>query len=174
MSQSLQTSLLWDGCAARRGEIASVVLAMTGDGLVIEVDAPFHDDPAPGAAIGPSWKLWEHEVVEVFVAAATAPVYVEVELGPHGHHLVLRLEGIRKDVARCLPLDFSATIDGMRWRGRAVVPAGWLPPGAPSSWRVNATAIHGRGDARRFLTAARLMAPAPDFHRPDEFLASRL
>ncbi len=174
MSQSLQTSLLWDGSAARPAEIAAVTLVIERDGLVIDVDAPFHDDPPPLAPPGPTWQLWDHEVVEVFVAAADAPIYIEVELSPHGHHLVLRFEGIRKDVARCLPLVFSAAVDGARWRGRALVPTGWLPPGAPASWRVNACAIHGRAAERRYLTAARLTASTPDFHRPEEFLGLRL
>ncbi|MSQ02524.1 MAG: hypothetical protein EXR71_11660 [Myxococcales bacterium] len=174
MSQRLQTGLVWDGTPARPEEVVTVFLTVTGEGLVIDVDAPFHDDPAPAAPIGPTWKLWEHEVVEVFVAAGMAPEYVEVELSPHGHHLVLRLVGIRNDVGRCLPLIFSATIEGARWRGRAVVPADCLPPGAPGAWRVNANAIHGCDPERRYLTAARLTAPTPDFHRPEEFLPSRL
>jgi hypothetical protein len=94
--------------------------------------------------------------------------YLELELSPHGHHLVLRLEGIRRPVEQGLTLDYSAVIDrdSGRWQGIAIVPLEWLPA-APR--RVNAFAIHGVGASRRFLAWSPLPGEEPDFHQPHRF-----
>jgi hypothetical protein len=36
--------------------------------------------------------------------------YIEIELGPHGHHLVLLLDGVRNAVAKLLPIKYNAAI----------------------------------------------------------------
>ena len=36
--------------------------------------------------------------------------YVEIELGPHGHHIVLLLDGERNAVAKLLPIQYDAVI----------------------------------------------------------------
>lgn len=167
---TLRTTLTWDGQEAPEAEVATVTLTLTTDGLRVGVEAPFHGDAPPAAPPGPTPRLWEHEAVELFLGEAAAPNYLEVELGPHGHHLVLRLRGVRQPVEQALPLPYRAERLGGRWRGEAVVPAAWLPAGAPETWRANATAVHGPPEARRHLSAARLRAAQPDFHRPDEWL----
>jgi len=160
----------WDGSSATTGESARIRLGRHRGGLVIEVEAPFHGDPPPPARPGPTDRLWEFEVVELFVAESAPPEgaveYTEIELSPHGHHLVLRFLGVRNVVDRALPLSFRAQVDGSRWSGRAVVPANYLPP---EPWRANAYAIHGQGSGRRFLAAYPLPGPKPDFHRPLDF-----
>ena len=180
---TLRTRLTWDGERADDREIATVDLHMQDAELRISVRAAYHADPEPESAPGPTWELWQHEVVEVFIASAAeiSPVqYTELELGPHGHHLLLRLSGLRNPVERELPVRFlrEITVDpasGMAvWTGSARIGEHLLPPGPPSSWRINVTACHGPANARRYLTAARLSAPQPDFHRPDEWLPSRL
>ena len=158
----------WDGQAALPGEIATVRLTADGAGLVLSVDAPFHRDPPPDAPPGPTWKLWEHEVVELFLVGRGDPVpYLEVELGPHGHHLVLRLDGIREITASTLPLAVDTHRDGDRWTARAALPPALLPPGVHpgATIAVNAAAIHGVGSARRYLSSAPLPGDQPDFHR---------
>jgi hypothetical protein len=40
------------------------------EGLSINVICPFFDDPPPQGEPGPTDKLWEHEVAEVFLLAA--------------------------------------------------------------------------------------------------------
>ncbi|MFT4980019.1 MAG: hypothetical protein ACI8S6_005931, partial [Myxococcota bacterium] len=86
--------------------------------LTLTVSAPLHNDPPPRAPVGPCWGLWEHEVVELFLLGDDER-YLEVELGPHGHHLVLQLHGVRAVTARERPLDYTARIDGARWSGTA-------------------------------------------------------
>jgi len=178
--RSLTIDRLWDGRPAASGEEVRWQVAAVGDGeredLWLRVEAPFHDDPPPTEPPGPTPRLWQHEVVELFVAgpgAADDVEYLEVELGPHGHHLVLRLHGVRRVVESELSLEFRARIDrapitGARWTGEAHLPAAWLPP---RPWRLNAYTIHGVGRQRRHLAMQPVPGAAPDFHRPECFVA---
>jgi hypothetical protein len=89
----------WDGEPAAPSECAELALSRTEDTLIVRVDAPFHDDPAPPGSPGPTDLLWDYEVVELFLLAQPDH-YLEIELGPHGHHLVLELRGRRQPVRR--------------------------------------------------------------------------
>lgn len=165
----------WDGAPIAPDERATVRLELAGDVLLVRVDAPFHGDPPPPGPPGPTPRLWEHEVVELFVAgpagADGAVPYLEVELSPHGHYLGLRLEGVRRVVEQGLPFDVAAEIAGGRWRAEARVPRVWLPP---PPWRAAAFVMHGAGPGRRHLASVPLPGPRPDFHRPDRFPPLRL
>jgi hypothetical protein len=158
----------WDGQSARPDEVVRLRLRRRGRGIEVDVEAPFHGDTPPPALPGPTDRLWEFEVVELFVAGGDGepPRYLEVELSPHGHHLVLRFLGVRNAVDRALQLAFTAERKDGRWTGRAVVPAHYLPP---EPWRANAFAIHGTGSGRRFLAAHPLPGAGPDFHQPGRF-----
>jgi hypothetical protein len=164
----------WNGEPARPGEAAVVRLTVAADGLRVAVEAPFHGDPPPPGPAGPCPGLWEHEVVEVFLVSASAgpePEYTEVELSPHGHHLVLRLLGVRRPVATGLPLAFTVRRAEGRWHGEAELPSAYLPPGP---LRGNAYAIHGEGPARRYLAHAPTGGDRPDFHRLEAFVSLAL
>lgn len=170
----------WDGRPLPAGEQASVQLAAAPDAgrLRLLVEAPFHGDPPPPSPCGPTPRLWEHEVVELFVAGPGADAevpYLEIELSPHGHHLVLRFAGVRRVVESALPLDYRAAVDAggasPRWRGEATVPRTWLPP---PPHRANAYRAHGAGAHRRHLAAAPVPGAAADFHRPSVFPAVTL
>ncbi|MCB9780822.1 MAG: hypothetical protein H6742_19795 [Alphaproteobacteria bacterium] len=155
----------WDGRDADPGEHASVVVKLRDDGLLVQIDAPFHGDPPPPGPAGPTWALWEHEVVELFVLGADDR-YLELELSPHGHHLGLQLHGVRTITERLLPLQPDTRLHAGRWTSTLLVPLALLPP-SPS--HANAYAIHGSGDARRYLAHAPVPGPAPDFHRLQHF-----
>lgn len=166
---TLRVDRLWSGQPLAPEHHAELRLATTGDDLLLSVDAPFHGDPPPPGPAGSTPGLWEHEVVELFVAGVglADPVeYLEVELSPHGHHLVLRLAGVRRVVEAGLPLDFRATIDADRWRGEARLPRSWLPP---PPHRAAAFALHGTGGRRRYLSSLPLPGDTPDFHQPHRF-----
>ncbi len=166
MSLRLHIQREWSGASV--GPEEAVLLTLEDDGeLVLTVEAPFHGDPPPPGAPGPTWGLWEHEVVELFVLGP-GERYTEIELGPHGHHLVLQLEGVRRPVPRELALEYEAEIEGDRWRGLARVPRALLPEGPH---RVNAYAIHGQGEARRYLAFEPVPGDRPDFHRLERFVA---
>lgn len=169
MLATLSIERTWDGGPADVSEHVRVTLHRVAGGLALDVDAPYHGDPPPPAKPGPCDRLWEHEVVELFLAgdgARDRVAYTEVELSPHGHYLVLRLLGVRNAVDFGLPLAVRAEIAGARWRGRAVVPLAYLPAG---NLRANAYAAHGRGAGRRYLAAHAVPGPQPDFHQPERF-----
>ena len=155
----------WDGRPVGQSESVELELQLGEKGLRIEVDAPFHNDPAPLAPPGPTPGLWEHEVVEFFISGP-GDRYTEVELGPLGHHLLLLLDGPRNPIGQALPLDYECRVEGRRWYGLARLPWDLLPPGPH---RINACAIHGVGVSRRYLSWCRLPGSAPDFHQPGYF-----
>ncbi len=173
MAQERQIEIrhLWNGQEARPDEHVSLALSVVQSRLVIEVDAPLHADaPPPSHPPGPTPRLWEHEVVELFVADG-GERYLEIELGPFGHHLVLRLDGVRNVVEERLPLAYSTSRagrdDAVRWSGSASLPLSLLPV-APA--RFNAFAVHGEGSERRYLAHQPTRGSRPDFHRLQAFV----
>lgn len=162
---SIRIERSWDGLHSRRdGPVLS--LHFGASELELTLDAPYHADPPPPAPPGSCPRLWEHEVVELFLLGH-AERYLELELGPHGHYLVLRLAGVRQVREQGLPLPhYRAHIHGARWSARAHVPLAWLPP----SWsRFNAYAIDGQGQHRRYWAHFPVPGPHPDFHRLHSF-----
>ena len=157
---SLRVARTFDG--EQLGADERVLLRLSGlpESLLLEIDAPFHDDPAPSAPPGSTPGLWEFEVVEVFLCGP-AERYTEIEVGPHGHYLALRLSGVRRPIAQGLPLEVETAITAGRWRGRVQIPRDILPMGPH---RINGYAIHGRGESRRYLAAFPTGGPVPDFH----------
>ena len=161
----LEISQTWDGKPTAKADTIRLKLGVSGTDLTIDVDAPFYDDPRPSGPPGPTDGLWNYEVVEIFIAGV-GPEYLEIELGPHGHHLVLQLADIRTPQATLLPIEFEAEVQGSRWRGHAKVPHRLLPTGPH---RLNATAIHGPATARHYLSVCPLPGPSADFHQPEQF-----
>jgi len=160
---ALTLDTMWNGAPAPPSHAIDVVLLDGGQQLVVQVDAPFHGDPPPGSPPGPLWGLWNFEVVEVFISGFGEPEpYLELEIGPHGHHLAIQLRGERSVLASCLPVDLQAEIRGDRWRATARIDRRFLPP---PPHRLNVTAIHGVGEARRYLSWAPLPGERPDFHQ---------
>lgn len=183
----------WDGQPVASDERVSLRFWFTEAEVQVFVDAPFFDDPAPDHAPGPTPGLWNHEVVEVFFLGSEER-YLEVELGPHGHHLVLALQGVRQVVAEQLPLAFSATLEAtgetaVGGQGQAADDAAddaagaakgdgaegqprrwWGTARFPCAWlppewsHLNAYAIHGTGATRRYLAWRPAGGEHPDFH----------
>lgn len=54
--------------------------------------------------------LWDFEVVEAFFLCSKTEQYLEIELGPHGHHLVLFLSGRKNIIEKCLPIKWDVKI----------------------------------------------------------------
>ncbi len=155
----------WDGRRIPAEAAVWLDVSVHQDDLIIRVDAPFHDDPPPATAPGSTEALWTYEVVELFLLGA-ASHYIEIELGPHGHYLVLQLEGVRQIAHRYLSITYTTERQGKRWRGDARLPLTYLPAGVN---RANAYAIHGSGDRRQYLAAYPAIGDKPDFHRLDTF-----
>lgn len=151
----------WDGRALAPDEHTTVCARWFDDRLRVSVDAPFYGDSPPVGPVGPTDRLWEHEVVELFLVGREQR-YLELEFGPHGHYLALELHGVRQVVRSAWRLPaFDAVIHGDRWTGEASVMLSDLP--SPVT-HANAFAIHGAGSSRRYLSAHRLESPQPDFH----------
>lgn len=155
----------WDGEALDERERVSLEVLTIGETLTVHVDAPFHGDPLPVADVGSVHGLWEYEVVELFLLGDDER-YFELELGPGGHYLALKLHGVRCPTASGLPVSFTAKVTGNRWQGRASVPRSYLPEGP---LRANAYALHGQAEARRYLAFRAVKGERPDFHQLDVF-----
>ena len=139
----------WDGAIVAGLEETQVRFRLSPQGLEVEVSAPFYNDPAPSAPGGELDGLWEYEVVELFLLGGGGH-YLEVELGPHCHYLILLLAGIRQVKTRLTPCHCKTRIIGSRWQASLVVAKEQLP--LPFS-HANAYVIHGQGAGRRYLAA---------------------
>ena len=157
---------LWNGQPATPAEAVALRLARSPHALTVWFRAPWHGDPSPPGPTGSCEGLWDYEVVELFIAHGTE--YTELELGPHGHHLLLRLRGVRQSWQRGLPVGAAVRREGRHWEVHAELPLALLPP---EPWTFNAYAIHGSGAARRYLALHAVPGAEPDFHRLDCFPA---
>lgn len=156
---------LWNGEEAMASERAEVRFTLEPSGLWVEIEARFHGDPVPALPPGPVDGLWDYEVVELFLANDSGH-YLELEFGPHGHYLALQFSGVRQLQRRDIPLSYQTTIKGAGWQGKAQAQASCLPNQLN---RVNAYAIHGLGQRRRYLAAHAVPGLRPDFHQPHLF-----
>ena len=144
--------------------------SLESEALVVRVDAPFFNDPPPGASPGLTWRLWEYEVVELFLLGDNDE-YLELEFGPHGHYLALMLNGRRNITARPPLHEFLVSQRRLaRWQCRAVVPLSYLPTSIKS---FNACAVHGVQGNRRYLSLSSTDAKQPDFHDLSQFIRLR-
>ena len=171
MSWSFVIAHTWNGHPIPPTEQVRVTLNWQQEspskGLHVTIDAPYHHDPLPSSPIGSLWGLWEYEVVEVFLVDHNGH-YTELEFGPHGHYLGLKLTAPRQISEKHLSLDYVATIDRNRWTGKAFIAQQYLPK---KLTRLNLFAIHGSGENRRYLTWSPLPGTVPNFHQPHVFPA---
>lgn len=169
----------FDAVAAHDHERVHCALhALPDGGLRWMVHAPFHGDPPPLDAAGqplPAGStagLWNFEVVELMLLGDDEH-YLEVEIGPQGHYLMLQLHGVRRVVQSGMSVDLHLRAPAAhanaprRWQASLDLPAALLPAGLA---RLNAFAIHGEGKARRYLAMAPAGGKIPDFHVLDTFL----
>ncbi|XP_062991287.1 UPF0462 protein C4orf33 homolog [Elgaria multicarinata webbii] len=148
-------------------------------GILMEVSAPFFKDPpAPLGEPGKPFNgLWDYEVVEAFFLNDETQQYLEVELCPHGQHLVLLLSGRRKVCKQELPLMFEVSRTSAKWNGRAHLPWSYFPPATD---KFNAFAIHGSGVDRTYEALYPILQheiqkeQKPDFHRLEYFKSLNL
>jgi hypothetical protein len=164
-ARSLLVAQTWDGQPAPRSDWVKVELALSLEDVAVTIDAPFHGDAPPPTPPGPTPGLWNHEVVELFLLGE-GDQYLELELGPHGHFLVLELCGQRHVVREIPTLDYRVRQLGDRFVGQASIPLGLLPAGLHS---LNAYAVHGPEDARQYLAWRGAPGRRPDFHRLETF-----
>ncbi|MDY0162958.1 hypothetical protein [Desulfobotulus sp.] len=165
MTHTLEIAHTWQGFPLADEERTEVRMALTDTELRLWLEAPYHGDPAPAQPAGSTERLWEYEVVEIFLVGADGR-YIEIEMGPQGHYLVLFFKDVRCLEKAHIPLAFQAKISGPAWQGSARLAREHLP--LPLT-RVNAFAIHGQGEKRRYLCAHPTGGGVPDFHQPALF-----
>jgi hypothetical protein len=132
--------------------------------------------PDPGARLGDFREgLWQHDVAELFIAAADRQRYLEFNVSPNGAWWFAGFAAPRERIAEhCLPEirteAFAHAAGG--WAAALGIPldflnqhVAWGPDSA-----LNVTLILDSPD-QRFLTATDLGHGAPDFHRPERFSA---
>ncbi|XP_034044459.1 UPF0462 protein C4orf33 homolog isoform X2 [Thalassophryne amazonica] len=138
----------WDSDPVTHDPIR-IVFSPGAGGLKMEVFAPFFNDPdAPPGPPGHAFPgLWNYEVVESFFLDSTTENYLEVEVCPHGQHLILLLSGVGQAFVQQLPMVFNAKITGDSWVGEALIPWSYFPPNVN---QMNSYAIHGSGDKRTY------------------------
>lgn len=127
--------------------------------------SPTYGDPAPPLPAGRTPGLWTFEVLEFFVGFGGTR-YLEVEFGPHGHHLDLSFDTIRQAKEDVHSVAYTSTHRGRWWSGTATV---HLPDDAALPQRTISVAIHGSGDARRWCQSQALPGDRPDFHQPEHW-----
>lgn len=164
---TLQVAATWDGCPLPSNELVDFSVRLDTECLLVTVTAPFYADPPPPGPGGEMPGLWEYEVVELFLVGEGGH-YLEIELGPHGHYLLLLLSGVRQVKKQLPALYCESRISGRNWQGSIRVDRCLLP--LPFR-RLNAFAIHGQGGKRRYLAAFPLPGEKPDFHQPRGFPA---
>ena len=155
----------WNSKKAGIGEKVSFTIERNALELELQVNANFHNDPAPIAPVGEVDGLWQYEVVELFLLCSNGH-YLEIELGPHGHYLIYYLSGIREVTRTLSPVSCRCTISGSKWSGTLKLS---LEDSIQEFTHVNAYAIHGQGMDRRYLAAYPLPGLLPDFHQPEHF-----
>ena len=165
LSRSFLINKLWSGESLPPRDNAEVSIEFDAHEFRIFIDAPFHDDPKPPAAVGYTPRLWEYEVVEVFLVGDDGQ-YLELEFGPYGHYLMLWLSGPRVVTPRPLTCTYSITSRSSRWTAVAMCARSALPK---SIARINLFAIAGVADQRRYMAWHPLPGAEPDFHQPGRF-----
>ncbi|XP_069098232.1 UPF0462 protein C4orf33 homolog isoform X1 [Pleurodeles waltl] len=165
----------WDSLTVMHSPV-TITFKPDENGLLMEVSAPFFDDPhaPPGEPGKPFNGLWDYEVVESFFLNSKTTEYLEVELCPHGQHLVLLLSGVGNAFKKELDLSFEAdtTSNWGRWTGRALIPWTYFPPDVDM---MNSYAIHGSGIGRTYESLYPIPSDeiqegqGPNFHRLDYF-----
>ena len=164
-SFQLSTTKTWDGETVADSEKMEIEFSIKGLELTIDVQCPFHGDPAPSASAGELDGLWGYEVAELFLLGAEEH-YLEIELGPHGHYLILHLSEIRQVSKYISPAHYVTSITGSHWQGNLTMN---LDQSILPFSHANAYAIHGQGVKRRYLAAFPVPGDKPDFHQPRFF-----
>mmetsp|Transcript_37349 Transcript_37349/g.43476 ORF Transcript_37349/g.43476 Transcript_37349/m.43476 type:complete len:192 (-) Transcript_37349:643-1218(-) len=186
----LDVAFTWDGNSVPLPQRSSIRFEIDCDDLVVHIDAPYFGDKAPPSEEkGRLWELWEYEVVELFLAGPPdihgVVEYIELEVGPHGHWLALRLKGTRNIIDDNIPLKNVTletpyhieddTSDGAfgrkRWKACVRMDRKLLPSGP---YRALATAANGPPSNRQYLSNVPLPGPEPNFHQLDRFTPVKL
>jgi hypothetical protein len=161
----------WDGTPLADVRLHGFV-ALSADARGLRVRGGLPDPspgPAPAAPAGSRVaKLWETDVVELFWVGPGG-CYVEIELGAHGHFLVLSFAAPRErvDDHASLQPEITHHQDERGWETSLRLPWTLLPRPLEA---LGAFAL-ARG---AFVAAHPVPGDSPDFHQPAHFPRARL
>jgi hypothetical protein len=161
----------------------------TGD-VMIAIDAPFFNDPKPPQPQGKVDNLYDYEVVELFISGYSSTYhdecpYLEIEVGPHGHYFLAFFlhEADFDNVDTTIDFEnmprMKIDYEKKRWKCEISVPSFLLPEpmcGEDLSvcWRVNAYAIFGTENNRKYLAHSSVPGSKPNFHQLEYFREIKL
>ncbi|XP_032794729.2 uncharacterized protein LOC116931257 [Daphnia magna] len=167
--RSFKIASSWNGKALSPSESVDlhIQLDASSRNLVLNVSAPFYDDRAPEEANGgPFADLYNYEVVHLYLLSYPDFKYVEIELGPWGHYLVVFWNGYYNKVGNLVSLlKYTVNRNASRWTGSALIPLIYLPP---KVYLMNAHSSHGV-DAKRqwnslYPVPSNSNQTSPDYH----------
>lgn len=112
------------------------------------------------------FQLYNYECVEFFFMNEKGH-YLEVEVGPHGHWLVLFFDGYRNAInnGEEIELDVENRIEFDTWICNLEIPLAFIPANAT---RFNAYALHGSDPERHYEALGPVLNGSlkePDFHK---------
>ena len=168
----------WDGSPAPTDARGAASLEIAGPDLLLSWDLRIREPlRMPSSPPGFLDGLWEHDVVELFLAPAHLlegpPRYLELEAGAAGHWLALDLADVRVRRAELRGLAVhvcggAVAASALRWQGRMRVSVSDITDviGA-RPWRGLVAAVLGGGASERcYLTSSALPGERPNFHQP--------
>jgi hypothetical protein len=169
-SQVWSITRSWSGEPLAGYPGSSVRVVVTPEGIEVHFDGPLMPGQPPPHKPGRLWGLWNYDVLECFIVGP-GQTYIELEVGPHGHYLALKLDGPRQITDDNVPVEVEWTeVSNGRWSACMRVARRHLPQ---RPWRINAFAVHGR-EPRQYLAATPVAGDHPDFHRIHLFEQSEL
>lgn len=129
----------------------------------------------------PSERLWDTDVVEIFLRPESCDDYFEIEISPLGQWLDAHITRPRLDVdfhwRSGLRLESAIQGDRGIWWATVAIPFGNMvktsqisrAPALGEAWRLNLFRIAGKGEAREYLAWRPTFTNLPDFHIPQAF-----
>lgn len=161
---------LWNGdpAPAGHGGRAALTLDLGLLALSWDVGLPKGEVRIPASPAGCTDRLWEQDVIELFLCSRSDPErYLELEFGPGGHWLALSFSGVREREALLEGLDpeLRNELQPGRWRGRAALPKALVERHAgPAPWKGLVALVTGEDRVHACWPA--LPGAGPDFHQP--------
>jgi hypothetical protein len=169
--------------------LARCFLRWTTQGLCFDIQACYFQSDPPTAPIGPLWKLWEWEVVELFIVGQEQH-YLELEFSPHGHYLVLKLHTIRNIIQSLISLEYQSSLfpssqfyyssinhhfmKKSQWYGQAIIPFNLLPPPYINTteeydYHINMFMCYQHNNKKQYAFAYPLEGKQPNFHQIQKY-----
>ena len=162
---------LWNGDPAPKGHGGRAALTLDTGLLALswDVSLPPGEPRLPPEPAGFVERLWEQDVIELFLGSRANPEsYLELEFGPGGHWLGLSFSGPREREATLENLDpeLRNELRPGRWRGRAALPIPLVEKHAgPAPWKGLVALV--TGEQRVHACWPSLPGSSPDFHQPE-------